>query len=105
MKIVKKGEANMHDLVHVTCDHCNTNVIFWRDEPNTRIDYFGTFDDGVRFNAYWTCPVCNVPNAKTVIHIDPIYEKLAGTIEGIEKDRVLTPEEKAEMEEALLIEE
>lgn len=103
MKIIQRGVANMHDLVHVTCNHCETNVTFWRDEPDTRVDYVGTYNDGQEFNVYWTCPVCDVPNAKTVIYMDPIYVESDGTIEGIEKQRVLTPEEKAEMEEALLI--
>jgi len=105
MKIIKVGEANKHDLIHVTCQHCGSNVTFWRDEPGTRINYNGTYNDGQRYWVFWTCPVCNVPEEKELLAIDPIYEDLAGTIEGIEKGRVLTPEEKAEMEEALLIEE
>lgn len=105
MKIIKVGEANRHDLVHVTCNHCETYVTFWRDEPQTRLKYVGTYNEGERYIAYWKCPVCNVPEEKVILAIDPVYEDLAGTMNGVEKGRVLTPEEKAEMEQALLIEE
>lgn len=101
MKIVKAGKANRHDLVHVSCPHCDSNITFWRDEPGTRVDYIGTYDDGQRYNVYWTCPVCDVPEAKTLLVIKPVYEEVTKTIEGIEKDRVLTPEEKADMESAI----
>lgn len=105
MKIIKVGQANRHDLIHVTCQHCGSNVIFWRDEPGTRVEYVGTYNDGERFMVHWKCPVCEVPEEKVIHSIDPIYEETMGTIEGIERLRVLTPDEKAEMEEALLIEE
>ncbi len=105
MKVTKKGVANMHDLVHVTCSHCDTNVTFWRDEPDTEVEYIGCYDSGERFTVRWECPVCHVPNKKTINYIKPIYGIHIETMDGIERDRVLTPEEKAEMEEALLIEE
>jgi len=106
MKIIKVGQANRHDLIHVTCQHCGSNVTFWRDEPGTRLNYCGTYNDGERYLVYWKCPVCEVPEEKELHSIDPVYEDLGRmTIEGIEKGRVLTPEEKAEMEEALLIDE
>lgn len=102
MRIIYKGEANKHDLVHVTCKHCGTNVTFWRGEPNTKLDYIGTYDDGSRFHAIWTCPVCNVEEEAYVNHIDPIYDDTTmGRFDGVEKDRVLTIEEKAEMEKVI----
>lgn len=102
MKVVKVGQANRHDLVHATCSHCESNVTFWRDEPGTRIHYEGTYNDGEHYLVCWKCPVCKVPEEKELHSIDPVYEDLGGmTIEGIEKGRVLTPEEKAEMEAAL----
>lgn len=101
MRIIHKGVANRHDLVHVTCKHCGTNVTFWRGEPNTKLDYIGAYDDGSRFRAIWTCPVCDVEEDVYVNHVDPIYDNVMGAFDGVEKDRVLTVEEKAEMEEAM----
>lgn len=104
MIVVKKGIKNMHDLVHARCNHCGTYVKFWRGEPDTITDYIGTYDDGERFKVQWTCPICNVNEEAIMIHINPVYDGIYDLI-GIEKNRVLTPEEKAEMEAALTIEE
>jgi len=101
MRIIHEGVANKHDLVHVTCKHCGTNVTFWRGEPGTKLDYVGTYDDGSRFRVSWTCPVCHLDEEVFVNHINPIYNDVTEAFDGVEKDRILTVKEKAEMEEAL----
>lgn len=103
MKVVFKGTANQHDLVHVICSHCGTNVTFWRGEPDTGVDYIGCYNEGEKFSVKWTCPVCGMKETNCIYHIDPVYGKGIQGLEGIEKDRVLSPEEKAEMEAAMMV--
>lgn len=103
MKVVSKGTANKRDLVHATCKHCGTVVTFWRGEKKTSLDYIMTDgnDDMARFWAKWKCPVCEVEQAVTVRHVTPIYTGTFVAENVVEKDRVMTPEEKEEMERTL----
>lgn len=98
MKVLRKGEAHMHDRITVSCDFCDSTLQYWRDEPGTVTDYID--EDCWRIEL--KCPVCGMELCKAVNK----YKNIPGEgFLGLEKDVVLSKEEKAEIEELMNSEE
>ena len=94
MEILHTGRAHKHDRITVTCSFCDSIVSFWRDEPGTETEYIG--DETDMWIVKFKCPVCETETTERVGMYDA-SASLYGM--GLEKDRVLSKEEKEEIDE------
>lgn len=96
MRIKRKGVAHQHNRINAKCNFCETVVQFWQGEPGTVVEHTGWNKES--WNVKWTCPVCDQENYEAYLTYGDDEEEKGL---GVEKDHIMSIEEKEEMMEAL----